>query len=113
MLGSTVRRRLLARLGLPLPRLDAVLSHGRGSVYLQRKISEAMLRIIINHASSFNDSERQTAMRSSCSCYPMELEVESAGVADGLALVVPPPQRRRRRAAVGALQASATISTLD
>ena len=43
----------------------------------------------------------------------MELEVESAGVADGLALVVPPPQRRRRRAAVGALQASPSISTLD
>ena len=52
MLGSTVRRRLLARLGLPLPRLDAVLSHGRGSVYLQRKISEAMLRIIINQPSA-------------------------------------------------------------
>ena len=43
----------------------------------------------------------------------MELEVESVGVADGLPLVVPPPQRRRRRAAVGALQASPSISTLD
>ena len=113
MLGSTVRRRLLARLGLPLPRLDAVLSHGRGSIYLQRKISEAMLRlrIIINHAFSFNNSRGKELWYQSC--YPMELEVESAGVADGLALVVPPPQRRRRRAAVGALQASATISTLD
>ena len=111
MLGSTVRRRLLARLGLPLPRLDAVLSHGRGSVYLQRKISEAMLIIIINHAFSFNNSRGKELWYQSC--YPMELEVESAGVADGLALVVPPPQRRRRRAAVGALQAGATISTLD
>ena len=111
MLGSTVRRRLLARLGLPLPRLDAVLSHGRGSVYLQRKIAEAMLRIIINHAFSFNNSRGKELWYQSC--YPMELEVESAGVADGLALVVPPPQRRRRRAAVGALQAGATISTLD
>ena len=43
----------------------------------------------------------------------MELEVESARVADGLALVVPPPQSRGGRAAVGALQARSPVSTLD
>ena len=42
----------------------------------------------------------------------MQLEVESAGVADGLALVVPPPQRRGGRAAVGTLQARATVPSL-
>ena len=42
----------------------------------------------------------------------MELEVESARVADGLALVVPPPKSRGGRAAVGALQARPTIPTL-
>ena len=36
MLGPAVRRRLLARLRLPLPRLDAVLPHRRGATYLMR-----------------------------------------------------------------------------
>ena len=35
MLGPTVRRGLLARLGLPLPRLDAVLTHCCGAIYLK------------------------------------------------------------------------------
>ena len=34
----------------------------------------------------------------------VQLVVEAAGVADGLAVVVAPPQRRRRRPAVGAAQ---------
>jgi hypothetical protein len=37
----------------------------------------------------------------------VQLVVESAGVADRLAVVVAPPQRRRRRLAVGALRAFA------
>ena len=44
--------------------------------------------------------------------YPVEFEVESAGVTDGLALVVPTPQRRGGRAAVGTLQARATVPSL-
>jgi hypothetical protein len=33
--------------------------------------------------------------------HPMELEVESTGVADGVTLIVTAPERRRRRGAVG------------
>ena len=39
--------------------------------------------------------------------HPMELVVEAAGVADGLAFVVPPPEGGGRGAAVGATQAQA------
>lgn len=42
----------------------------------------------------------------------MQLVVQSAGVAHGLAVVVAPPQRRRRRTAVGARDAAPAISIL-
>ena len=45
--------------------------------------------------------------------YSVKFEVESAGVADRLALVVPSPEGRGGRAAVGALQASAPVPRLQ
>ena len=44
---------------------------------------------------------------------PVELVVEAARVADGLALVVPAPQRGRRRAAVGAAEADPPRGRLE
>lgn len=41
----------------------------------------------------------------------MELEVESAGVADGFTLRVTAPQCRRRRAAIGAGQTGSAVAT--
>ncbi len=46
------------------------------------------------------------------SSYPVQLVVESAGVADGLPGAVPPPQRRRGRVAVGALGALSPLGVL-
>ena len=43
----------------------------------------------------------------------VQLVVEAAGVADGLAVVVAPPQRRRRRPAVGAAQPDPTRGRLE
>ena len=44
--------------------------------------------------------------------YIVQLVIEPAGVADGLAVLVPPPQRRRGRVAVGANRALAAVRRL-
>ena len=66
------------------------------------------------HCSKYNGrSHHSCTVRDKVLPYSVKFEVESAGVADWLALVVPPPERRGGRAAVGALQARSPVPRLQ